>query len=264
MIDYATSLSTPSLTFITSLIIWNIPLPKTDLINISKITNLGSLIVGSETWGFRFEVGLDDQIVRAWSRAAQEAGAFSQLRFFACAGENQVTSRIYEYLTAVPSLCFISINTPKNVSIHTPGVEKCPANGHTWSDAVPYIHETIGDSGSYQALGWNSQSHNLYRMSGSHLGKKDLQSKAVAAKSLPFFTLCMGSPPNKHDFERMRICFRVPIQDVPDRFNLIEKERREMFVQLPGNEGPPSSEPPAKRTKLRSSKIRAADMSLFQ
>lgn len=61
------------------------------------------------TIGPTHEEPLRDSVVRAWGRAASEAGAFSKLRIFRCESQNRFTSQILTYLRGFPALSMLVI-----------------------------------------------------------------------------------------------------------------------------------------------------------
>ncbi|KAL8870729.1 MAG: hypothetical protein Q9174_003289 [Haloplaca sp. 1 TL-2023] len=90
----------PSFSWVTFLTVGQSSLLQdVDLLSISRLPNLGMLSLvdlGREA--------LRDSLVRAWSRAASEAGAFSKMRIFRCDSKNCFTSQTFFYLKALPVL----------------------------------------------------------------------------------------------------------------------------------------------------------------
>ncbi|KAI4204666.1 MAG: hypothetical protein LQ350_000981 [Teloschistes chrysophthalmus] len=100
-------MTSPSFAWITFLSLANICCTRAELIRISRVANLGMLTI-NPLYGEYFgeEIGLDNSLVRAWGRAAFEAGAFSKLRILVL---NDVTCRfltnsVFKYLREFPAL----------------------------------------------------------------------------------------------------------------------------------------------------------------
>src|SRR5205809_114074 len=67
--------------WITHLSISNVTFSRSELVNLSKLVNIGALDILSSPRFPQNTLGtMEDGIVRAWSRAATEEGAFSKLR----------------------------------------------------------------------------------------------------------------------------------------------------------------------------------------
>ncbi|KAL9586713.1 MAG: hypothetical protein Q9212_000721 [Teloschistes hypoglaucus] len=100
-------MTSPSFAWITFLALANICLTREELIRISRVANLGMLTI-NPLYGDYIgqDIGLDNNLVRAWGRAASEAGAFSKLRILVL---NDVTCRfltdsVFKYLRGFPAL----------------------------------------------------------------------------------------------------------------------------------------------------------------
>ena len=106
--DYMKPIISPSLTWITSLTLCNITCSRTDLIQISRIINIGTLSVGPNVQAEG--VGIDDSIIRSWSRLAVDSDAFSVLRILSCHSQKELTHRIFTYLDQFPSLDFFNVS----------------------------------------------------------------------------------------------------------------------------------------------------------
>jgi len=100
--EYIKPLVSPSFQWITFLTLSNITCSRHDLINVSKLTNIGALTIGHGVEAP--DVGLEDSVVRAWGRAAAEIEAFSRLRVFACRAQTAITSQVFDYISKFPSL----------------------------------------------------------------------------------------------------------------------------------------------------------------
>lgn len=89
----------PSFAWVNFLTLDDIILSRTDLLQLSRLTNLGVLTVGRMRGD-----DLDDNIIRAWGRAASEVGAFSRFRILVCSWQHSITERIFTYFEDFPEL----------------------------------------------------------------------------------------------------------------------------------------------------------------
>lgn len=117
-------ISPPSLNWITFLTLSEINCSRIDLIQLSRLTNLGVLTIGRLNGG---DPIFDDSIVRAWGRAASESRAFTQLRILVCRFSQLVTERIFTYLDDFPALGLLAVDGYN----HPPNFRVC-AKEHGW------------------------------------------------------------------------------------------------------------------------------------
>ncbi|KAI4165108.1 MAG: hypothetical protein LQ342_001385 [Letrouitia transgressa] len=100
--SYLRPLASPLSQWITFLTLTDLICTRAELVQISSLNNLGVLTIGK---GVKApDVGLEDIIIRAWSRAAAEAGAFSSLRVFILDSQPKVTAEVFTHLDQFPSL----------------------------------------------------------------------------------------------------------------------------------------------------------------
>ena len=105
--EYVKPITSSTFGWITFLDLSFITCSRLDLINISTLVNLGVLTIGRSVE--TFETGLDDRIVRAWSRAATESGAFGMLRVLACRSQLDLTVQCFHYISQFPSLALFVV-----------------------------------------------------------------------------------------------------------------------------------------------------------
>ncbi|KAL8713949.1 MAG: hypothetical protein Q9220_002095 [cf. Caloplaca sp. 1 TL-2023] len=96
-LDHAMS---PSHEWVTFLTLANIDCSRTDLVQLSRLVNLGMLTVSDLNNG---HLEIEDSIIRAWSRAACEAGALTKFRILNCRSSS-ITGQIFSYLQELPAL----------------------------------------------------------------------------------------------------------------------------------------------------------------
>lgn len=167
--DYMKPIISPSLTWITSLTLSNITCSRTDLIQISRIINIGILCVGPNVQAEG--VGIDDSIIRNWSRLAVDSDAFSVLRVLSCRSQKFITPRIFTYLSQFPSLDFF------NVADSNLGPQDKPlALQYGWEGKTGVELSNLLVKGTSEALGWDSATAACFQLRGhscTEAGTKD-------------------------------------------------------------------------------------------
>ena len=98
---YVKHITSTSFHWITHLTLANNYFSRRDLIELSKLVNLGTLTIE----GCSNDL-CDDGVIRAWARAATEAGAFSMLRVLACSFQC-LTQNIFTHLSQLPVLSIL-------------------------------------------------------------------------------------------------------------------------------------------------------------
>ena len=106
---YVNPLSTSEFQWITFLTLSNITCSRLDLINLSKLSNIGALTIGPGVEAP--ESGIDDRILRAWAHAAEESNSFSMLRVLMCRYQDQMSAAALEHLTRFPALAVIGVES---------------------------------------------------------------------------------------------------------------------------------------------------------
>lgn len=106
--DYMKPLVSAPVEWITFLTLSNVTVSRTELINLSNLANIGVLTIGS---GVQTpDVGLEDSVVRAWSRAAADSDAFSLLRVLNLRHQYEITTTVFQYLHGFPSLALFNLD----------------------------------------------------------------------------------------------------------------------------------------------------------
>ena len=106
--NYVNPLISSSLEWITLLTLSHINCSRTDLVKLSRLTNLGVLTIGPDISG-SINDSCDDGIVKAWSQAAEESNAFGVLRVLAFRSQPKITVKIFDYLLRFPSLKTLAV-----------------------------------------------------------------------------------------------------------------------------------------------------------
>lgn len=107
MTGWINQIVAPSFDWVTFLTLNDVHLSRTDLIQVSRLTNLGVLMVGRIHGE---DLDLDDNIVRAWSRAASEAGAFARLRILVCRTQHLITGQVFTHFEHFPQLALLFVD----------------------------------------------------------------------------------------------------------------------------------------------------------
>lgn len=186
--DYMKPIISPSLTWITSLTLCNITCSRTDLIQISRIINIGTLSVGPNVQSEG--VGIDDSIIRSWSRLAVDSDAFRVLRILSCHSQKEITPRIFTYLDQFPSLGFF------NVSDSYLGAQgKLIALKHNWEAKTGVDLNNLLLKATSEGWGWDSATVACFRLKG-HSSTEALTEDAVRRiDGIPVLELGLGAVP---------------------------------------------------------------------
>lgn len=216
---------------------------RAEIVGLSKLVNLGALSIGESPTG----IFLDDNIIRAWARAATEDGAFSMLRVLILKAQKDITPQSFAYLYQFPSLALFN-------------TENCNLGHKTKAEALAlgWRYRTGKDLTDFLIKGgllnasWDSTVQALFHQAGSynadHFGRESVE----AIDSLPVLHFCLGRPPEKAALdlttnERMR-CFQRICQKIPQSQNAI--------VKRPLLDEPDSKIMPAKKPKVRTAKFK--------
>lgn len=105
--DYVRPITAKSFEWTTILNLTDITCSRSELVSIHRLTNIGALTIGP---GVQMpDVGIDDSILRSWTRAATENNAFSMLKVIACRGQRQLTARAFDYISRLKALSLFAL-----------------------------------------------------------------------------------------------------------------------------------------------------------
>ena len=186
--DYIKPITSLSFAWITYLTLSHVTCSRFDLIHLSELTNIGTLTIGTGVEAP--ETGLDDGIVRAWTRAATETGAFSMLRVLACRSQRGITSNIFTYLTQFPLLSILLL---EDSSIGPQ--DRAVAQALCWKYSTGKdLSECLAHGGCVDAK-WDSVLHTSFYCA-SQFGARSLTEEGVEAiNHLPVLHLSLGRAP---------------------------------------------------------------------
>ena len=94
--DYVRPITALSFEWITFLTLNDVTCSRSELINLSQLSNLGVLTIGALVR--TPDGGIDDSILRCWARESTECKTFSKFKVLACRGQRRLTTRAFEYL----------------------------------------------------------------------------------------------------------------------------------------------------------------------
>ncbi|KAL8952993.1 MAG: hypothetical protein Q9222_001108 [Ikaeria aurantiellina] len=169
-IDHTTSFTYDWVTFLT---LSSIHCSRTDLVQISRLVNLGMLTVGVLNDG---KLRLDDSTIRAWSRAACEAGAFTKFRILNCKSRCSISGQIFAYLQELPVLSLVvlrDVRDPTGLETH--------ARRYDWTTTE---ERSIRMAGIWQNMYMGLTTHQPLEQYGD-----------IDGSMLPLLDLVLGSKP---------------------------------------------------------------------
>ncbi|MCJ1436475.1 hypothetical protein MMC27_005854 [Xylographa pallens] len=157
--DYTKHLHSEKIQWITFLTLSHVTCSYSDLINLSKFSNLGALTIGHgvEVSGSTYK-GIDDSVIRAWARAAAESGAFSALQVFACRMQLLITCQTFDRLTEFPALALFMVEACSIGPRDRPYAQKLGWRYSTSKD----LGQVLVESG-IQGASWNSTIHACFQ-----------------------------------------------------------------------------------------------------
>lgn len=188
--SYTDPLISPSFHWITFLTLSDIICSRSDLVQLYRLTNLGVLTIDHGV--MCPDVGLDDSIVRSWSRAATESNSFSMLRVLNCRSQQNISSRLFEYLNSFPSLSIFNV---EDCSIGYKDQLSSLKVG--WQYVVgkklkEFLSAHGSDEGNYS---WNSVGRSFFKGGGTYSAKKLTAEGVEAINSLPVLQFSLGAAP---------------------------------------------------------------------
>ena len=132
---------------------------RVELVQLSKLTNLGVLTIGE---GLKApDIGVDDSIIRAWMRAITESNAFNVLRILNFLSQRQVTNAAFQYFARFPLLTMVNL-------------KDCGIGQHNKSEALRlgWEHKTGKDLKEFLAnVEGNGHNFQSIYFAGSHWGE---------------------------------------------------------------------------------------------
>ena len=220
--SYTKPLVSASFQWITFFTLSNVTISRRDLINMSNLVNLGALAIGSGV--LTPDVGLEDGVVRAWSRAAADAEAFSLLRVLNLRNQKDVTARVFQYLHDFPSLSIVGLD---GCSIGIKNKQIAMSFGWRYKTGK-MLNEHLPDSGKGDAT-WDSLTHACFRAGGAYSVETVTAEGVEAVNALPMLHFTLGAATSDAELNASGNyklqCFERVADWTPPVSNLEEKKR---------------------------------------
>ena len=188
LIDYMKPVISPSLNWITSLTLSNITCSRTDLIQISRIINIGTLSIGPNVQAP--DIGIDDSIIRSWGRLAADSDAFSVLRVLSCRSQKEMTHRIFTYLNQFPSLDLFNV---EDSNLGPQGQRS--ALQHGWKSKTGVDLSNLFVKGGTEGVGWDSVVDACFRLGGQFCTEALTEVGVTEINDLPLLHLTLAPGP---------------------------------------------------------------------
>ena len=188
LIDYMKPITSPSLNWITSLTLSNITCSRTDLIQISRIINIGTLCIGPNVQAP--DIGIDDSIVRNWGRLAADSDAFTVLRVLSCRSQKEITPRIFTYLNHMPSLNLFRV---EHSNLGPQG--KPLALQHGWKSITGVELSSLHVKGGTEGMNWDPSADACFRPEEQFYAEALTEDGVTEIDELPVLHLALGPVP---------------------------------------------------------------------
>ena len=243
--NYISPLISSSFQWITFLTLSDITCSRTDLVQLSRVVNLGTLTIDE---GVNCLDGMfDDSIIRSWGRAAAESNAFCMLRVLVCRSQQGISIRTFDYLHFLPSLAFFNI-------------QNCNIGSEDRSVALDKGWECVSSKQTLNSLPVNAAANpawdtdlQAWFTNGGRLDVERISAEGVQAiDSLPLLHISLGGVPPKFNWNlsdklRMRSYRRVKNQVISLSISTDGSKRIDEVFSKPRNL-------PRKKPRIRSSK----------
>lgn len=188
LIDYMKPIISPSFNWITSLTLSNITCSRTDLIQVSRVVNIGTLSIGPNVQAPN--IGIDDSIIRSWGRLAADSDAFTVLRVLSCRSQKEMTARIFNYLNQFPSLDLFKV---EHCNLAPQG--KSLALQHGWKSITGVDISSLHVEGGTEGMGGGSAADACFRVGDQFYADALTEDGVTKIDELPVLHLALGPIP---------------------------------------------------------------------
>lgn len=218
--SYTVPLISSSFHWITFLTLSFITCSRTDLLQLSRLVNLGVLSICEKVTCP--EIGLDDSIVRSWGRAAAESDAFSMLRVLACRSQREITPRMLNYLNDFSSLALFAV---EDCNIGPQDKRLALSLGWQYKTGVD-LSKFLNENGANSST-WDTVIHACFHGSGPFSAKRVGAEGVAAVDTLPVLHFSLGGAVpdavvdvtgnrSMRTFHRMEVPIPVSVNPVKD------------------------------------------------
>lgn len=196
--DYIKPVTSPKFNWITFLTLANITCPRTDVIQISQLQNLGVLTLGKNLMAEGG--GLDDSIIRTWARIAKTSDAFSMLRVLSLRSQNDISPLVFNYLNDFPALAVFNIEDCNLDHRIEHDVLICGWGNRTRKSLSDWLVQ-----GGAKGASWDAVMHAYFTLGGTYSTQALTAEGVEAVDALPRLHLSLGGfPQNANVDERGR------------------------------------------------------------
>lgn len=159
---------------------------RTDLVQISQLTNLGVLTIGRKFT--TPDIGLDDSIIRGWGRSASSTDAFRLLRVLNCRSQKDITANVFAHLNQFPALSVFNVEDCNLGPKHRQAAQNHKWNYKTGKDLSEWLVK-----GGATSAGWDSIVHASFQLGGA-FSKTTLTAEGVEAiDAIPVLHMSIGA-----------------------------------------------------------------------
>lgn len=183
--NYMTPLISPSFHWVTFLTLSFITCSRTDLLQLSRLVNLGVLSICEKV--ICSDIGLDDSLIRSWGRAAAESNAFSMLRVLLCRSQREMTPRVLNYLNDFSSLALFAV---EDCNIGPQDKRLALSLGWQYKTGVD-LSKFLIEAGATDST-WDTVIRACFRGSGPFIVKRVTAEGVAAVDALPVLNFSLG------------------------------------------------------------------------
>ena len=155
---------------------------RTDLVQISKLTNLGVLTIGQNV------TTIDDSIVRGWGRTASSSDAFGLLRVLNCQSQKDITAGVFAHLNQFPALSVFNVKDCKFGPKHRHSARNYGWNNRPGKDLSDWLVE-----GGTTGAGWDSIVHADFQLGGAFSEERLTAEGVEAIDAMPVLHVSVGA-----------------------------------------------------------------------
>lgn len=155
---------------------------RTDLVQISKLTNLGVLTIGQNV------TTIDDSIVRGWGRTASSSDAFGLLRVINCRSQKDITAGVFAHLNQFPALSVFNVEDGKLGPKHRHSARNYGWNYRPGKDLSDWLVK-----GGTTGAGWDSIVHADFQLGGAFSEERLTAEGVETIDAIPVLHVSVGA-----------------------------------------------------------------------
>ena len=182
---YIKPISSPSFDWIVFLNLSHLTCARTDLVQISQLPNIGALIIGPKF--LNEEAGLDDSVIRSWTRVAATSNAFSRLRLLSFRSQKDISHTIFNDLAHFPALVALIVEDCKLGPQHGSYALSFGWRHGTWNSLKDYLVK----EGQIK-VGWDAIMHASFQENSLRQTETLTVERTTSVDALPRLILSLG------------------------------------------------------------------------